>query len=839
MVDFKKRLTGKAIEKPSDPIKLYGTLDRAHDKGPLRPAQDSVLADWFANHQSTRDVIVKLHTGQGKTLIGLLMLQSRLNAGKGPTIYLCPDHFLIDQTREQARLFGIPTCTADPDLPEEFADGGSILITSVQKLFNGLTKFGLHRQSVKVDTILMDDAHACADRIREACRIRIPRDEPAYSGLRTLFASDLEQQGAGTFADLLNGARDAILPVPYWAWLAHQSDVAKILSDNADRQSVKFAWPLLKDQLAHCQCVLSGNALEIEPHVAPLDAFGTYSKASHRVFMSATVTDDAFLVKGLQLSPNTIANPLTYSKETWSGEKMILLPSLIHEDLDRERIVNGLAKPIPNRKSGLVVLAPSFARTEDWKALGASVVDKNSVWDAIAALKTGQFENVLVLVNRYDGVDLPDETCRILVFDSLPYSESLVDLCQERCRPQSEATLTRTIRSIEQGMGRSVRGEKDYSVIVAVGTELVRMLREKRSRQYLSPQMAAQIEIGLEIAGFARQEIEEGKTAVEAFNGLIRQSRSRDADWKAYYSEQMAKVVPRGANVGILKTFAAELSAEQLYIAGDYAAASEELQRLLDASLVPADDRGWYLQERARYLYLANRPESQALQVAAHRKNHLLLKPPSGVTVAKLTVVSHGRTERIADWIRGRGSYAELNAMISDILGSLTFGTNANAFEHALDELSRALGFAGERPDAEWKEGPDNLWALDDRHYVLFECKSEVEITRAHINKRETEQMNRSSAWFEKHYPGMEVRRFIVHPAGKIESAASFTHEVEGIREHSLRKLVKACKEFFKSFESHDLRDLSSALIQKLIDAHHLAADDLATTYSSKLRDLK
>ncbi len=442
---------------------------------------------------------------------------------------------------------------------------------------------------------------------------------------------------------------------------------------------------------------------------------------------------------------------------------MVLLPSLIHDDLDRERIVNGLAKPVPKRNSGVVVLAPSFARTADWKALGATVVDKNTVWDAIAALKAGQFENTVVLVNRYDGIDLPDETCRVLVFDSLPYSESLVDLYQERCRPQSESTLTRTIRSIEQGMGRSVRGEKDYSVIVAIGTELVRVLRDKRSRQYLSPQMAAQIEIGLEIAGFARQEIEEGKTAVDAFNGLIRQSRSRDVDWKAYYTEQMDKVSPRGANVVILKIFAAELAAEQLYISGDYAGASEELQKLLDAAMVPAEDSGWYLQERARYLYLANRPESQTLQVAAHKKNHLLLKPPTGVTVARLTVVSHGRVERVADWIRSRGGYAELNAMISDILGSLTFGTNANSFEHALDELSRALGFAGERPDAEWKEGPDNLWALDDRRYLLFECKSEVDITRAHVNKRETEQMNRSSAWFDKHYPGMEVRRFIIH----------------------------------------------------------------------------
>ncbi|WP_159227359.1 DEAD/DEAH box helicase family protein, partial [Pantoea sp. 18059] len=96
MVDFKKRLAGKKDERPTDPVKLYDTLDRAHDKGPLRPAQAAVLKDWFASHREQRDVIVKLHTGQGKTLIGLLMLQSQLNNSKGPVVYLCPDNFLIE-----------------------------------------------------------------------------------------------------------------------------------------------------------------------------------------------------------------------------------------------------------------------------------------------------------------------------------------------------------------------------------------------------------------------------------------------------------------------------------------------------------------------------------------------------------------------------------------------------------------------------------------------------------------------------------------------------------------------------------------------------------------------
>jgi len=133
-------------------------------------------------------------------------------------------------------------------------------------------------------------------------------------------------------------------------------------------------------------------------------------------------------------------------------------------------------------------------------------------------------------------------------------------------------------------------------------------------------------------------------------------------------------------------------------------------------------------------------------------------------------------------------SYSNLDVSVLDILGRLVFGTKAEKFELALDELSMALGFAGERPDKEWKEGPDNLWALDATQYLLWECKNEVDITRAEINKREAEQMNRSSAWFGKHYPGMSVKRIIIHPSNTVQSAAAFTHEAEAMREVELKK---------------------------------------------------
>ncbi len=119
--------------------------------------------------------------------------------------------------------------------------------------------------------------------------------------------------------------------------------------------------------------------------------------------------------------------------------------------------------------------------------------------------------------------------------------------------------------------------------------------------------------------------------------------------------------------------------------------------------------------------------------------------PTESLTVAKLTVVSQCRIERIAAWVGKFDNYEQLDIALSEILGRLAFGVKADKFEQALDEISRAIGFAGERPDKEWKEGPDNLWALDDSQYILWECKNEIKLNRSEINKRKTKQMNQSN----------------------------------------------------------------------------------------------
>src|SRR5262245_4043568 len=133
MVDFNKKLAKHAPEKLVDPQQIYDKLDRASDKGPLRPVQINVLDQWNKEHRNKKDVILKMHTGQGKTLAGLLILQSKLNEYGEPVIYLCPNKHLVKQTLAQAEQFGVRCAEIDDELPDEFVNGQAILVTNVKK----------------------------------------------------------------------------------------------------------------------------------------------------------------------------------------------------------------------------------------------------------------------------------------------------------------------------------------------------------------------------------------------------------------------------------------------------------------------------------------------------------------------------------------------------------------------------------------------------------------------------------------------------------------------------------------------------------------------------------
>lgn len=835
MPDFKKLTTPRAAESRTDPVEIYGRLDRRSDTGPLRPAQAHVLTEWHARRRGDADVIVKLHTGQGKTVVGLLMLLSKLNEGLGPALYLCPNKHLVDQTCQQARRFGIAAANGNEvdDLPAAFLGGKQIYVCTVQKLFNGLTKFGLKAASTPVGTVLMDDSHACIDAIKDACSVSLGSDTQAYRDLLQLFADDLREQGAGTFTDIRAGAYEAVLPVPYWAWVDRRDEVTAVLGKYNKDQAIKFVWPVLKDALDKCLCIVSGSGLEIAPHAPPLDQFGSLSRAKHRIFMSATVTDDSFLVKGLRLSAATITNPITYPAERWFGEKMILIPTLIAPDTERQHVAGYFGKPSEPRTVGIVALCPSTKAAELWKKAGAEVAEAGSITTHVQRLTDGEVKKTVCIVNRYDGIDLPDDACRVLILDSKPFSGGLVERHADSCRPGSEVTAQRTARMIEQGIGRGVRGEKDYCAVILVGGDLVRAVQRSDVKKFYSSQTRRQIEIGIEIAGLSEEEVKHGITGIAVVVDSVKKLLSRDDGWKEFYADRMAGVGTDHPNEAMLKLYATELKAEGKADSGHHLEARAVIQEMLDATAgISKEDRGWYTQEMARLLYRHSKADAAVLQASAHKLNGYLLKPKQGMIFQKLEPLSQKRVATIIEWARQSRDHRDLMVRVHAILDDLRFGVNSDTFEQAFHELGLALGYAAERPDKVWGKGPDNLWCLRAGRYLLVECKNEVKVERDEIAKTEMGQMNNAHGWFTENYPGASVECVMIIPTKKVSDAAAFNMGVTVMRENRLKSLTRAVQQFFKEFAAADLNDLDPAAVQKWLNHHHLGTDEFVVTFS-------
>lgn len=836
-INFSKRSQNKATEKKLHPCDIYEGLDRHANKGPLRiPVQDSVLKKWFSEYKDERDVILKLPTGEGKTLIGLLILQSKINQGKGSSLYVCPNKYLADQVRLQADEFGIQHCSLNENgLPEDFVNGEKILITHAHTVFNGRSKnFGVGNESVDVENIILDDAHSCIEIIKSSCKFQIPRSSDCYSELLQLFADSLKKQGLGTFADILNESKNAILAVPYWDWQDKEDEVVSILSRHNRNQdkAVWFAWELLKDNIRNCVAVFSGGEVEISPYLLPIDKFGAFANASHRVFMSATISNDSFFIRDLGLEKKVIESPLTYHKK-WSGEKMILIPSLVDGSLTREDIVKWIAA-WRNTNYGVVAITPSDWHSQIWLKLGATLVNAQNLGAEVEKLRSGSFPSPLVMSAKYDGVDLPDNMCRVLIIDSLPINETITERYVENCIPNSTFTKIKTAQTIEQGLGRAVRGEKDYCAILMLGNDLVKQIRYRGSRNFLSAQTRKQIDIGLELAKFAREDKKESQSYIEMLSSVLSQCLGRDESWKAFYSENMDEIeVDEEEQLTADELLIFERRAECLHAAGQYHEAANTLQQLIDrcGETLSAHERGWYLQDMSRYLYAQSRVDGMALQVNAHRTNKMLFLPPDGYQVSKIDLKAHERIENIRARLSRFNDFEDLLVYMDDMFSSLVFGVKSDRFESAIDDLGQLLGFNTERPDKNWKAGPDNLWAIKDGQYLFIECKSEVLLTRAEISKDETGQFNNNIAWFKRFYPGATVSYTIVIPTKKVKSNTGFNETVFVLRERGLRALVSNARSFVLGLKNSDLRNLSDAFIATSISQNRLGVETLLSEY--------
>ena len=493
------KLNSSAKTKTIEPREIFMTLpSKTSGYGYPRDVQSEVWKKWF-DIRNEKNVILKMNTGSGKTVVGLIMLQSCLNEEKGPAIYAVPDKYLVKQVVDEAKKLGI-SVTEDKD-DYSYSNSKAILVTSIQTIVNGHSYFGLRESgNYPIGSIIIDDVHACMDKIIGQFMIKIDAETDAYKELIAIFSPSLKEYNPNNYIDIveMNDCRKSML-VPYWEWQRQQNNVYRILKkyNNSDNNAIFFGLPLIDRSLETCDCIITASAIEITPKGIDLEKISSLEDASRRIYMSATLADDSVFVSTLGLATEDMKNIITPENANDIGDRLVIFPKYVNSDISEIEIKEKVEEIA--EKYNVVILVPSFSRAKFWDEGGLRTATKDNIDQKVAVLKSGKHVGEVIFVNRYDGIDLPGDACRMLVIDGLPPLNCIKDRYVQSVAPQSTILLREQVQRIEQGMGRGVRSNDDECCIVLMGDELTDVLSRNRGIDYFSAATRCQYDLSKQL----------------------------------------------------------------------------------------------------------------------------------------------------------------------------------------------------------------------------------------------------------------------------------------------------------------------------------------------------
>lgn len=780
--DISKLKVANPVDTILEPRKIFGALpDKKY--GYLRDVQGEVLERWFTR-RNERDLVIKMNTGGGKTIVGLLLLKSCINEGMYPAVYVAPDNYLVKQVQKEAEKLGIEV-TSDPR-GAKFKDGKAILVVTVHAVINGKSKFGVGDEGIKIPigSILVDDAHSCLNTAERQFTLCLPATHEAYRKLLLLFRQSLAQQSPTGIFDVEAQDPQKVLLVPFWAWQDKQQEVLSILHSHRKESEFEFIWPLIHEALPLAQCAFGMGEMEISLRCLPIDVIPSFSSAKRRIYMTATLADNSVLVTDFQADPKLIARPVTPSTADDLGDRLILSPQELNPDLKDDEIKKYALRLAA--KYNVVVIVPSTKRAAFWRDAAKMTLTAENLYDGVETLKNGHV-GLVVLVNKYDGVDLPDDACRVLIIDGIPEVNRAIDRVDSTALEGSDFLLARSIQRIEQGMGRGVRSNEDYCVVFLLGARLAERIHGSEPARLFSQATWQQILV-------SRQASEQlyGKSLTD-IHDAVQICLKKNPRWRK---------ASRGALVGV--EYKQEEVVDPVAVAErvafdsgqirQYQRSVEVLQEAID-QLSEKRIKGWLKQRLAEYTHHIDPVKAQQVLLSALADNRRLLKPIEGVTYSRLSSMAKSQAENLLEYAGQR--YPTPNDYLiatNSILDDLCFSVGTfRRFESALGDLAYHIGFASQRPEIEYNDGgPDVLWALGELHYLVIECKNESVVDV--VTKDYSNQLGGAMNWFKGRYDTTcRATPLLVHPSsvfGKQASPHKDTRVMDGERLDSLKEAV-------------------------------------------------
>jgi hypothetical protein len=814
---------------PETPEALFRSLrprDRAVRDLLLR--QGDVLRDYAALSSDESDVAVELTTGGGKTLVGLLIAEWRRRALRQRVAYLCPTVQLANQVAGKAYDYGLDVVTLvrrqaswDPADFNRFQRGQAIAIAGYSQVFNSNPRLN------SAQTLVLDDAHAAEDAVASNWSISAARGSLLYSAVLAALLPYVPDASRRRLQqdDVHPSHRPTVSLVPPEAMPHAAPALDDALSEYATERDDPNTYTkrMIGTQLERCLAFVSWSEILIRPMIPPTSEHQAFAAAQQRVYMSATLGSAGELQRAFGVTRIAQLAPQP-TQEPGFGRRFFVMP-----DAARYRPDEVTAAAVA-RAGRALILAPSNLEADD--------AASRLVPEGVPVLRPADVEQdfapfvdvdpaVLLLANRYDGIDLPDDACRLIVLTGLPayahlQERFIMDVLGAR-RVLSERIRTR----IQQGAGRATRNARDFAAVIIRGDRLTDFLSREEEVRSFPPQLQAEIGFGFDNSEDANADVgmalesfwEQGpewqpaeqalisdtarltRTVTPTDRALAASAEKEVACWRAVFTDDLPRAVDLAQEVTDRLIGGEDLRSYRalwFYLASAWA-----------SMLAIQDPERW--QGRADELRREAEGTARTLRWTPRWLDSAIdddpALPEARGAAASATLRKLG--------IRGGRFEAHLDATAAGLAVDA-----APSFEQGLQQLGELLGFESIRPDGQ--ADPDSAWRESDECWILFEAKTE-ERPDTSLSAETVRQASTHERWVENQLqwerPSQILTIVVTHKENVHPAAAPIAGDVRMTSPEAVREVAELTFEALR-----EVRAAARGLSDSEITSHIIAA---------------
>ncbi|ACU72915.1 DEAD-like helicase [Catenulispora acidiphila DSM 44928] len=461
----------------------------------LRTGQRLVLQEYAATHTATRDLAVEMPTGDGKTLVALLVADLALDEGKS-VAYLAGTRQLAAHVQREADALGLDTVRFSGgqyggQALDDYHQAQAIAVMNYWVYFNGKPV------PQPADLVIFDDAHLAEQPLTGMYTLRIPNDDGEGGALYEALC-DLVLAHTDSYSSLramrdgtaLPGTVPELIAFNDWAAIANVAAGVIQSSPFTSGKEATYAWKQVRDRLPRCGVLVGPSTLEIRPYHPPTSLNPWYSKAKQRLYLSATLgtmDDLQRRIGGKQIARLQTAEPTPAAS---TGRRRLVLNPSSARSLDPEVFDFALSQvPAAGGRTAWLCASHNEADAIEsrLRGLGGAVFSlrggRDEVLEAWRAAPSGH----LVTAGRYDGLDLAEDLCRLVVLPTVPQASSEFERFAVAYLGDASFMRHRVGQRITQALGRANRTPTDRALYLALDPAFAHLLADPIVRRSITP----------------------------------------------------------------------------------------------------------------------------------------------------------------------------------------------------------------------------------------------------------------------------------------------------------------------------------------------------------------